>query len=668
MTHSDGEVESSDDDAVQLLKTEYQMLGSYDTSAASTLASIGSIGLVALFFVAKEVGAILAAAPLWIQACAPLVPLAYLAVLVYFTALISFRAKQFREVERELNHRVRATHTSARGRDEIEKTILAKALIPGTARAHLSISRPRPSEPLGWLLTFGVGLVLVIFAVACIGLAARLIHDHPILGGWLTILYCVGVVLVLICAFRGNMQTTSLWKASIEGGADTGLRPEVLVRFLLPRLDGLAKLPTVIFPVVYVWAVGTPDHPVTLASIVFTLLVFEMVLYQARYSWNDLRGAGDEESRGDQKHRARLPHDLRPSEVLLLLSGLALRLALWLAVCLVPALAPALTAEDREALLHAGLAVVALGVLYEVGRTAGKDLEWQYARRSFAVLSVLTAGGYAARGYLCAVIAGGGTITAAVVAMSVGLFGLAYVQIVWALEAMQFLNDNGDVNKEALSAKPHVWYAATASRILKTHTPITTAQLDEECKDKVPQQLRVMWPGIAASLTSGRLTLLSGFQLVGILCSALAGFVVARDGTALQWSEMAVLAGGVLWGSGLVVLTQTLRRDRLAGFLLPATGCLLVVLSVPVVPTAVRPVLPVLFVACGYGLVASQTADQASQGLKSAFENAATAVRKMFLRLAEFALGAAAWKAMGWSVDDELTVDKGATARPRMRQ
>ncbi|MFD4669961.1 hypothetical protein ACFWNN_09510 [Lentzea sp. NPDC058450] len=638
MTPSDGEPAPSNDDAVQLLKTEYQMLGSYDTSAASTLASIGSIGLVALFFVAKEVGAILAAAPLWIQACAPLVPLAYLAVLVYFTALISFRAKQFREVERELNERVGATHTSARGRDDVEKALLPKVPIPGTARAHLWIARPRPGEPLGWLLTFGVGLVLLIFSAACVGLAARLIHDHPVLGGWLTILYGLAVVLVLVCAVRGNLHTTSLWKASIRSGDGAGIRPEVLVRFFLPRRDGLAKLPTVIFPVVYVWAVGIPDHPVRASSVVFALVVFEMVLYQARYSWNDLRGIDAEKERGDREDRARLPYGLRASEVGLLLSGIALRLVLWLAVCLVPGLAPVLTDEDRQALLQAGVAVVVLAVLYEKCRTWKDALEWRHARWSFAVLSVLTACGYAARGYLCAVIAGGGTGTVVAVAVAVGLFGLAYVQIAWALEAMQFLDENCVVDAQALRAKPHVWYAAAASGILRARTPVATDQLDTACGGKKPKELRVMWPKVAAALTSGRPTLLSGFQVIGLFSCAVAGLVVAQDGS------VAVLAGGLLWGAAVVVLMQSLRSDRLARLLVPATGLLLLVLSVPVMPASVRSVLPVLFVTLGYCLVASQTAEEASQGLKKVFEKIKETADGKFDVVVKFVVGEAAWK------------------------
>jgi hypothetical protein len=642
MTHSNGEPDSGGDDAVQLLKTEYQMLGSYDTSAASTLAAIGSIGLLALFFVAKEVGAILASAPLWIQAAAPLVPLAYLSVLVYFTALISFRAKQFREVERELNHRVQARHTPERGRDETEKSILSNARIPGTARAHLWISRPRPGEPLGWLLTFGVGLALVIFSTACVGLSVRLVGDHPTLGGWLTILYGLGVVLVLICAIRGNAHTTSLWNSSVGNSADAGIRPLVVARFVLPRLNDLAKLPMVIFTVLFVWGVGTPDRDATLTSVVLAILVFEIVLYQARYSWNDLRGAGQEQIRDDRKSRGRLPDDLRRPEVMLLLGGLILRLALWLAVCLVSDLMPMLTPEDRLVLLQAGAAVLVLGVLYEVGRTSVADLDWDHARRSFVVLSLLTAGGYAARGYFCAVIAGSGAATAAVVAVGVGLFGLAFVQIAWALDALQSVNDRHEVKPEVLIAKPHAWYAATKSGMFEAGRPVLSERLCARSKGCAPREKRAMWPPVSADLTSRRPTLLSVFQLGGVLSCAVVGIVVAHDGPVMLWPDVVVLVGGVLWASAVVVLMQTLRSERQANFLFKATVTLLAVLSVPLMPATVRSVLPVLFVTCGYCMVASQTAAQASAGLWSAYTMMRGTACEMFVGLARFVLGGAA--------------------------
>jgi hypothetical protein len=113
-----------------------------------------------------------------------------------------------------------------------------------------------------------------------------------------------------------------------------------------------------------------------------------------------------------------------------------------------------------------------------------------------------------------------------------------------------------------------------------------------------------MWPPVTEQLTSRRPTLLSLFQLGGVLSCAVLGIVVAHDRPVMLWPDVVVLLGGVLWASAVVVLMQTLRSEPQASFLFKATATLLAVLSVPVMPATVKSMLPVLFVTCGYCMVA----------------------------------------------------------------
>ena len=233
-----------------------------------------------------------------------------------------------------------------------------------------------------------------------------------------------------------------------------GVRPRVASEqrslasyLLLPRPKDAVKW--WIFPIAFAYGAaasgGVSDQQLLRALLGWVAL--ELLIYQARYQWNDIRGFDADQRHPDAGARGRLPGPLE--------AGRRNKAACWAVavfrLALAAALALAFPSLDLLAPLAAlAAAVFAVAVLYEVLRSAATG---RGGSRSTPVTPVIASlwlvvgGGYAVRG-----VAGLGfgfdlaEKPAAAVAAMIALwaFGVAFVTGRWAIESLAFANMDGD--------------------------------------------------------------------------------------------------------------------------------------------------------------------------------------------------------------------------------
>jgi hypothetical protein len=208
---------------------------------------------------------------------------------------------------------------------------------------------------------------------------------------------------------------------------------------LLPRPKDLVK--ALIVPVAFALGVlargGAAAEELGVALLVWAAL--ELLVYQARYQWNDVRGFECDQQHPDAASRGRLPGPLERGRQHKAASTavLALRLALTAALGLaVPSVAPLLL------LLTVG--VFGIAAVYEALRSAatGQCDEVPCPLSPPLVgLWVFVGAGYALRGMTGVALATDVPAhagTAALAALAMWSLGVVFVTARWALEAMPF--------------------------------------------------------------------------------------------------------------------------------------------------------------------------------------------------------------------------------------
>jgi hypothetical protein len=214
---------------------------------------------------------------------------------------------------------------------------------------------------------------------------------------------------------------------------------------LLPRPGDLVK--AWIFPAAFalgVLAAGGASATEVLRAVV-AWGALELLIYQARYQWNDIRGFAADQRHPDRAARGRLPGPLPRGREHIRASALVVLGRLGL----VAVLAVALPLDLAGALLALTVAVFGVAVLYEVLRArctgAGDRVPPPLTAGILALWGIVGAG-YAIRG-----LAGLGSAVAlfadpwlplAAVA-TFWAFGIAFVTGRWALEALAFARRDG---------------------------------------------------------------------------------------------------------------------------------------------------------------------------------------------------------------------------------
>jgi hypothetical protein len=209
---------------------------------------------------------------------------------------------------------------------------------------------------------------------------------------------------------------------------------------LLPRPGDLVK--AWIFPAAFSFGVlvegGTGGQELLRAAIVWVAL--ELLIYQARYQWNDIRGFAADQRHPDAIGRGRLPGPVSQGRRQIAASAAVAVARLGLVV--LPAL---LLPSLRLGWVLAGLTVAVFGiaVVYEWLRSLATGTSDQVPvplRPRLVTLWLVVGGGYAVRGVSGLAL---GTdlsppLLAAVAVATMWAFGIAFVTARWALESLAF--------------------------------------------------------------------------------------------------------------------------------------------------------------------------------------------------------------------------------------
>jgi hypothetical protein len=338
---------------------------------------------------------------------------------------------------------------------------------------------------------------------------------------------------------------------------------------LLPRPKDLGKawiLPAA-FTVGALCAGHTSAHELLRAAVVWACL--ELLIYQARYQWNDIRGFAADQAHPDAASRGRLPGPVERARPHVAVSSLVaiVRLAVAGTVAL------ALPDLDTGGVLVAlGIGVFVVAALYESLRavaTGRSAAEAARLRAPVVALWMAVGGGYAVRGVGGLALAVGLTDDAALFGSAVvtaWAFGVSFVTARWAVEALAFARLEGSRvvwNAETGQAREHLlalvpWLPATVSGArhgLAAFSLRDWAPLAERTPLRAPWNAATFVAAASAALT-GQLLVGSSFDpLVPAAGALLALMTVAapanRRGLVVVVSAAALVA--------VLALTRTER-------------------------------------------------------------------------------------------------------------
>lgn len=469
--HDENNNAGAADEAVrlQVLLLDYELAREDDRSTLSTQATILSVAVALLL----GIGAIVSQAcayelrdqcvkvPDALLAAVPLAPLAMVGYLQMIGTAGTIRNYYMRALEREL-------------REKLSGTLAALPGLPPASYSELltvQISQTRGSLPyrlIGFLI---VGALLLLF-------------------GGLTIYIATGVsnlwaTLMLIVYGTGSLTIAAEARQATLGGrtllgrlvARVSLQPNLLAphakrryrsltsAILVPRARFDEAVKRLYIPAAFVLAVAARDAWGEIdwlrAAIVF--LVFEFLLYDARYQWNDIRNFEEDGANG---RADRLPHSEQPKggEEWLRENRHIVTTAVWAVFARVTlALGLCVTLLDDGLLWAAGL-------ILAVGATAAV-YEWLRARKRVASVWAWVGVGYGVRAALGAVLAGYAVlgIVSVLTFATMTAFGVMAVTIVWAIQELGKCDGPRDAATLHGESPPHL-------EALLPHAGVTVAK------------------------------------------------------------------------------------------------------------------------------------------------------------------------------------------------
>jgi hypothetical protein len=278
------------------------------------------------------------------------------------------------------------------------------------------------------------------------------------------LVYGTGAIAILSETRRSNLGGRLIFKRYVEAtasrlvedlyprrtrgkGAYSGRLAAYLV---LPRPDDLAKIVYVVMGVLLGWlavstTAGPPARPYgpSLPEIAMFVVGVELLVYQSRYQWNDIRGAYEDRKAPLASARRRLPGDDDTINTSVKYSLIIMFVRLYLALWIVSLQGPAAgrVSFSDQILLISIPAIYFLAALYEWVRARMRRSKKSGAC-DFVLLLILVSLGYPLRFGLGWAAVGGPILNMnfvlAVVAFA-GL-GLGIVTLTWVLEGASYVN------------------------------------------------------------------------------------------------------------------------------------------------------------------------------------------------------------------------------------
>jgi hypothetical protein len=355
---------------------------------------------------------------------------------------------------------------------------------------------------------------------------------------------------------------------------------------LLPRPGDLVK--AWIFPAAFAFGVlaegGVGGRELLRAALAWVAL--ELLIYQARYQWNDIRGFAADQRHPDAAGRGRLPGPLSRRRRHTRASAAVLCARLGLVALLALAL-PSLRLGWVLGTLAAG--VFGLAVVYEWLRsqaTGSSALAPPPLRPSLVALWLIAGGGYALRGVSGLALAtdlGSRPLVAAAALTAMWSFGVAFVTARWALESLAFARrrDRGRIVWEVGDgvAREH---SLALARWLPATAPSSAAELrgDGRLDDwrALRSEIRLAAPWNVAAVVAAAAAALAGRLLAGptdpfgalltTICGAVLAIAVLLARRRHRWS--AWVGGGIV----LAVVLASADSPRPGLAVLPWLGIL----------------------------------------------------------------------------------------------
>ncbi|AIS01462.1 hypothetical protein [Streptomyces glaucescens] len=327
-------------------------------------------------------------------------------------------------------------------------------------------------------------------------------------------------------------------------------RPRSMAGYLLmPRPKDAVK--GLLMPFTFGLAVAAgaevTAHTAVRALIVWAAL--ELLVYPARYQWNDIRGFVADQHHPAQRDRGRLPGPVERARARVTAS-LTVALA---RLALVAALALTLPGLHLTGTLAAVTAAVfGVAIVYEALRAKGTGRTSTIPpppRPALIALWVVVGAGYVVRGMTglaLAVDLGRHPATAVSAAVALWAFGIAFVTSRWVLESLAFAaSEHGRLTWTARAGQAREHLLALVRWLpqrLTAASPADWAPLRGRTSPAAPWNLALLVAGTAAALT-GSLLVMPGSAGHALVAAAV-GAVTTAAVILLPWRRPVIVAAG----------------------------------------------------------------------------------------------------------------------------
>ncbi|MCW2928326.1 MAG: putative rane protein [Thermoleophilia bacterium] len=344
-------------------------------------------------------------------------------------------------------------------------------------------------------------------------------------------------------------------------------------------------------------SVGRPE-PASLLRAAIAWGILELLIYQARYQWNDIRGFEADQAHPDADERGRLPGPIErgPSRKRASWAVVGIRLALAAAIAVA---APALDLIWIVFALVVG--VFGVAIVYEVARSNATGHGQPGVTGWITSLWLVAGGGYAIRGMAgmaLAVDLGGRPGLALAATTAFWAFGVAFVTARWALESLAFAEVTDGQLRWRLERARAREHTTSLRRWLPSRVPDGAA-------DGRPESWRPL---------AGATTLRAPWNLALLVSAASAAAAGALLQGASVWTGAVSVAGAV--GAVLVARTAHARPALLLGW---AAVLALVAWTAGIADPGLVP-LPWLLVVGGHAFFAGQSLRTVGSPVRAALD------------------------------------------------
>jgi hypothetical protein len=450
--------------------------------------------------------------PDWVNALLPLGPLAVLAHFMPIATTSTARYFYLRTLEREIAFRTGAAAPllgrSLHGAGRLTAATGDTPALPIPSFYHLV--HPVHSQRTGWRrFRYFITITYLGVGVTYVGLTIYLLtRTDPL---WVQIIasgfYTISTLLLVYASAKSTIGGRRLWTELVRELPESYRRPlldedasrrgrRLLLYLVLPRPPELIKgLFFLGAAFISATAVGAPF---LWAKWLTFYVAFELLVYQARYTLNDLRDAGIDAREASIDKRGRFPPPITRQRVRAVILAVVVRVACWLAIT------SAIGRGFDVVLLWSGVGVFAIAMPYEWARSRLRlhsreefleDWGWVTRMNSLKLTLFVTVGlGYALRtstGLWVGSAMSTDLPLLVVGALTFSTFGSMFVLMTWVLQASGMVTGGAapgpQLWKHTLLEKSHIATLAAQAGLLESPARLADHIEDEDTRwDEFP--------------------------------------------------------------------------------------------------------------------------------------------------------------------------------------